>query len=353
MKSALAWMARGLAADAATSLVSLLTAFAALAGLLLACGRSPLDTYVGILRGAFGDWFAITETLVAATPILICGLSVAIAAQVGLTNIGAEGQLYMGAVGATFVALNAGNGSPGVVLPAMALAACALGAAWAGIAGVLRARLGVNETILTLLLNYVALLLVEFLIHGPWQDPASFSWPQTAAFPPAAILPTLPRSRVHLGLGMALVVAAALFAVLFMTRVGAVMRVIAANPRAASHVHDPIAAYLLVAMVLSGAVAALAGMSQVSAIEGRLRAGLSAGYGYSGFLAAWLARHHPLAILPAALLMGALTSGGDSLQLGQRLPFATVNILEGVILLSLVSFERLRLRVGGRATTES
>lgn len=308
--------------------------------LLLVQGRDPLSTYWRVLIGGFGDRFALSETLVAATPIMLCALSVAVAARVGLTTIGAEGQLYVGAIGATYVALAIPEASSWTLIPLMMCAACLCGGLWSGIPGLLRARFGVNETILTLLLNYVAVLLVQFLIHGPWKDPSSFSWPQSAALSSAAQLPRLGNTRIHLGLTFGLGFAFLFWVVLSRTRAGFVARVIGSNARAARYAHYPVARYLVAAMVISGAVAALAGMGQVSAIEGRLRSVLSPGYGYTGFLVAWLTRHNPVAIVFVSLLMGGLLAGADMLQLSEHLPAATLNVFQGLIFFFLLGSEQ-------------
>jgi simple sugar transport system permease protein len=333
--------AKQAAFDSVGSISAVVAAFIVVAVFLWLVDRDPIQTYAGIFSGAFGNWFAITETLVAATPIMLCALGVAIAAWVGLMSVGAEGQLYLGAVGATYVALALPDAPPWQVLPLMFVASCLCGALWSGVPGLLRAKFGVNETIVTLLLNYVAILLVEYLVHGPWQDPESFSWPQTPAFSAAAELPRWSGTRLHLGICFGLVLAIFFWWTLPRTRMGFIVRVIGGNPKAASYAHYPVARYLFVAMLVSGAIAALAGLGQVSAIEGRLRMGISPGYGYTGFLVSWLARHKPLAIVVIAVLMGGLLSGGDSLQLDEKLPFATINILQGCIFFFLLCSEYL------------
>jgi len=319
-----------------------------LTGIFLLCvGRDPIAIYSGIWLGAFGDQFSISETLVAATPIMLCALGVAVAGWVGLMNVGVEGQLYLGAVGATLIALHMPDAAPWQVLLLMLVAAASFGACWSAIPGMLRVWLGVNEVIVSLLLNYVAILLVEFLIHGPWQDPTSTSWPQTAAFPASAELPHLAGGRVHLGLAFG-VILSLLFAVFMpITRVGFIARVIGEHREAAEYSHYKVARYQLVAMLLSGAIAALAGCCQVSAIEGRLRSGISPGYGYTGFLVCWLARHNPLAIIVVSILVGGLLSGADSLQLTAKLPFATVNILQGMIFFCLLASEQFIRKLAG------
>ncbi len=323
-----------------SSLAAVLLAFVLTAVFLLMVGRDPLAVYCGIFAGAFGDSFSISETLVAATPIMLCALAVAVAQWVGMMNVGVEGQLYMGAIGATLVPLSRPDLPAWQMLPLMFVFACLFGGLWASIPALLRVWLGVSEVIVSLLLNYVATLSVEYLIHGPWLDPTTSSWPQTIAFPDSAQLPHLAGQRVHLALALG-VCFSLFFAVLLpITRAGFFARVIGQNPDAAKYAHYPVKRYLLTAMFLSGAIAAIAGFGQVSAIEGRLRAGLSPGYGYTGFLVSWLARHNPIAIVVVSILVGGLLSGADSLQLSAKLPFATVNILQGLIFFCLLASEK-------------
>jgi simple sugar transport system permease protein len=292
-----------------------------------------------MLSGAFGDSFSISETLVTATPIMLCALGVAVAGWLGLMNVGVEGQLYLGAIGATIIPLSMPNLPMWQMLILMFFSACIAGAFWSGVPAILRIWLGVSEVIVSLLMNYVAILLVEFLIHGPWLDPTSSSWPQTIAFPDSAQLPHLGIGRVHLGLLFGVGISLAFALLLPSTRAGFISRVIGQNPNAAEHAHYPLKRYQLIAMLLSGAIAAIAGFGQVSAIEGRLRSGLSPGYGYTGFLVCWLARHNPIAIIIVSILIGGLLSGADSLQLSAKLPFATVNILQGMIFFCLLASE--------------
>jgi len=342
----------------AGSIGSILCGLIAVALFLTLAGRNAIGIYAGMFASAFGDSFALSETLVTATPIMLCALGVAVAGRVGLMNIGVEGQLLAGAVGSTFVALSLPSTTPPwAMLSLMCAAACACGALWSAVPALLKVRLGVNETIVSLLLNYVAALVVEFLIHGPWQDPTTTSWPQTQAFPASAELLHLPGSRVHLGIFIAVAIGIILSIILARTRAGFRANVIGQNPEAAKYAHYPVNRYLIIAMLLSGAVAALAGFSQVSAIEGRLRSGLSPGYGYSGFLVCWLSRQNPLAIIITAVLLGGFLSGADSLQLSEKLPFATVNILQGAIFLFLLASQRslqnlaakIQLRLSSRA----
>ncbi len=330
---------RALAVDVLSSVVAVVLGFALMAVFLLLAERDPIQTFSGLINGGFGTRFGIHETLVAAAPIMLCALAVAVAAWVGLLSIGAEGQLYVGAAGAVAIALAFPNSSAWVLIPLMMAAGAVCGGVWSAVPGALRAKWGVNETIVTLLLNYVGILLVEYLVHGPMQDAEGYGWPQSPQLPKAAELARWPQSRLHLGVAVAPVLALFFWVALNRTRIGFVARVIGANPKAAETAHYPVARYLFVAMLVSGMVAGLAGMIQVSGVEGRLRASLSQGYGYTGFLVAWLARHNPLAIVVVSVLLGGLLTGANNLQLMTKLPFASVNILQGCLFFSLLESE--------------
>lgn len=339
---------------ASGSVASVLLAFLLTSVFLLFVGRNPVEIYSGIISGAFGDQFSFSETLVAATPIMLCALGVAVPGWLGLMNVGVEGQLYLGAIGATFVALFfPHNMAAWAMLTLMGVSACAAGAAFSAIPGVLKVWLNVNEVIVSLLLNYVAILMVEFLIHGPWQDPSTSSWPQTAEFLSIAQLQHFGSTRVHPGFVLAIVLCLLFAVFLPITKMGYIARVIGHSERAARYAHYSVHRYQLIAMLIAGAVAGLAGFGQVSAIEGRLRSGLSPGYGYTGFLVCWLSRHDPIAIIIVSILVGGLLSGADSLQLSAKLPFATVNILEGAIFFCLLASEQFVRKLAGTRIAEA
>jgi simple sugar transport system permease protein len=305
---------------------------------LLIMGKNPLDAYAQILQGAFGDAYGWGEIGVKLIPVVLCALAAAIPARVGLINVGAEGQLHMGAWAATWAALTFGGVLPAfVLLPLMMVLGFFGGGIWAGITGWLRARMGLNEAIATLLLNYVAVLIVQYFVNGPWKDPNNTKWPYTAQFDPAARLPALGDSRVHLGILFAIVAVVAFAYVLSRTRWGYRMRVIGGNADAARWSGFSIDRYLLISMFIGGGLAGLAGMAEVSAIQGRLQAGISNGYGYLGFLASWVALHHPVGLVGTAFLLSAIVVGGDVLQLGLNLPAASVNVLMSLILLGVLA----------------
>lgn len=304
----------------------------AFALLLLVFGRNPLRAYADIFASTLGDSYGFSETLVKVAPLLLTALAVAVPSRIWLINVGGEGQLYVGALCATWAALNLADWPRGPLLAVMALLGFAGGGAWAAIAGVLRARGWASETISTLLLNYVAILLVHYVVFGPWRDPEGLNYPQTAPFTDGAILPAWPGSRVHLGLLLGLLAVAAFAFVIARTRWGLEMRAVGGNVEAAHRLGLPINRYVIVLMIVGGGLAGLAGMTEVSAIQGRLRPSLSPGYGYTGFLISWMAGGHPVGIVVAAFVLAVITAGGDILQMTQALPGSVVNILMAVLL---------------------
>jgi simple sugar transport system permease protein len=266
------------------------------------------------------------------TPLVLTAVAVAIPARIWLINVGGEGQLYIGAIFATWGALTFGHFPGWLLLPLMIVLGFLGGGLWGLIAGLLRARGWVSETISTLLMNYIAILSLNYVVFGPWKDPEGVNYPQTAEFAPAAILPVLGQSRVHLGLALGLL-AVGLFAFFVSrTRWGLEMRAIGGNADAARRNGLPVGRYVIGLMFIGGGLAGLAGMCEVSAIQGRLRPSLSPGYGYTGFLISWMAGGHPLGILGAAFLLAVVTAGGDILQMTQAIPGSVVNILMAVIL---------------------
>ena len=299
---------------------------------LLLQGRNPLLTYADMFSSTLGGEYGRSEVLVVMIPVLLCALAVAVPARVGLVNVGAEGQLYMGAWFASLGALTFTGLPAAVLLPLMLVLSLLGGGLWALVPAFLRARGWLNETISTLLLNYVAILIVQFSVFGPWKDPRSSNFPQSREFVAAAHLPTFGDTRLHAGIIFAFVAVAILFFVLRRTRWGYEMKAIGGNPEASRRAGIPIALYVILALVIGGAVAGLAGFGEVSAIQGRLRPSLSPGYGFIGFLVSWLAGHNPLIIVVMALLLAVLTAGGDSLQINQHLPFASVNLLMALTL---------------------
>jgi simple sugar transport system permease protein len=323
---------------------ALVVALAAFALVLTIQGRDPVQAYSDMFSTTLGTPFGRSEVVVAMIPLLLCALAVALPARVGLVNVGAEGQLYLGGWTAAWVALTFTNLPQVAMLPLMLVMGMVGGALCAMIPAVFRARGWMNETISTLLLNYVAILFVQYFVFGPWKDPQSANFPESPALVPAAQLPTFGATRAHFGIVIALLVVAVLYFVVRRTRWGYEMRAIGGNPEAARRVGIPIGRYVMITLLLGGALAGIAGFGEVSAIQGRLRPDISPGYGYIGFLVSWLAGHHPLTIVLMSFLLAVLTAGGDSLQINQHLPFASVNLLMALTL-AMVLAQRGRMEV--------
>jgi simple sugar transport system permease protein len=320
-------------------------ALAVFAAVLLVAGKDPLKVYGDTLAYTFGNAYGFSELLVRMIPLLLTAVSVALPSRGGLINVGGEGQLLMGAWLATAGALSFPSLPAWLLLPIMTVLGFAGGALWALLPALLRARKLVNETISTLLLNYVAPLVLSWFIFGPWRGTESSSYPQSPAFVPAARLPTLFNTRIHLGLLFGLVCLGLYWIVLTRTRWGMHLRAIGGNAEAAERLGIPVALTVVVALAAGGGVAGLAGMGEVSAIHGRLRQGLSPGYGFTGFLIAWLSGGSPVGILLMTFLFALIMSVGDIMQITQGLPYAAVNILMAIALfIVLGSRERGRAR---------
>lgn len=306
-------------------------AFALVGFFLFLFGHNPLRAYLELFQGSLGTSYGRSEVLVRAIPLMLCAAATAIPARIGLLNVGGEGQLHVGALAATWGALTFSHLPGQILIPLLVVLGLLGGAVAALIPALLRAGFGANETITTLLFNYVITLLVEYMVRGPWKDPTAFNWPYTPEFSDAARLSFYGGTRVHAGLWFALVGLALFYFVLRRTRIGYEIRFIGDNPEAARRAGIPIVRYIILTMCVGGALAGIAGMTEVSAIQGRLRPGISAGFGYTGFLVSWLGLHHPIAIIFMALLFGVVSVGGDMIQLSLNLPYATVNILMALI----------------------
>lgn len=307
------------------------------AGFLLIIGQPPVATLRDLVLFAFGDAYSFSETLVKTTPILLCALAVILPARLGLISVGADGQLYLGALVGTGLVLAMPQAPGPILLPLMLLAGALGGALMALVAGGLKARLRVNETIVTLLLNYVGLLLVNFVVYGPWKDPANLGWPATAPFPETARLPALFDTRAHAGLLIAIALALVLHFVLSRSRTGLVLEILKGNERVGRMAGLDYGRAVLWTMALGGAIAGIAGIAEASTIQGRLQPGLSLGYGLTGFLVAWLSGHNALRAIPLSLLVGGLIAAGDTLQLFAKVPASSVTIMLGLLFVAALA----------------
>jgi simple sugar transport system permease protein len=308
-------------------------------------GASVTGVYYQMFRGAFGSWFSLQNTLVRAAPLMLTALCTALPAQLGLVIIGGEGTLVLGALAAVVAAQWTSGAGPWAVLVAMAVSACVTGAAWTGLAGALRTLRGVNETISSLLLNYIAIGLFKHLVEGPMRDPASLNKPSTRPIGDANALGDIPGTDVHWGLVFGVVACVLAYVLMRRSTFGFAARMIGGNVRAALLSGLPVHRIVIVTCGLAGAVAGLAGMVEVSAVHGSANASLIVGYGYTGILVAFLARHHPLAVIPVAVLLGGIGASGGLLQREEHLPDATVNVLQGILFVVILASETLRGRI--------
>jgi general nucleoside transport system permease protein len=338
-----------------TSLASLLgslsLALFVLAIALALLGRPPQDTLLFMFKGAFGSLYGFSETLLRTVPVLLCALAAAIPAKAGQINIGAEGQFHLGAIGAALVA---GWVSPMGSYPTMFLmvfAAVCFGAAWVAVPAALRAWWGVSEALLTLFLNYIAVFFLQFLVHGPLRDPASQGWPMGPPLASGLLLTPFGGTRLHSGIFIVLLLTVAVLVLLFLTRRGIELRAVGLNPVASDTVGIPVSSYLFISMLLGGALAGLAGYYELVSVQQRLRLNMSLGFGYSGFLVAWICRKNLLLLIPVSILVAALVVGSENLQITSGLPAATGDVVQGLLLLFvLLSAPLLDFFRGRRAT---
>lgn len=300
-------------------------------------GRAPLNLFIEMVKGGFGDGYSFSETLVKTSPILLTALAIALPARLGLISVGAEGQLYLGALFGTGAVLLAFDQPGWLLMPLMLAGAMLGGALWGAIPGLMKTRLGVNETISTLLLNYVGILLVSFVVHGPWKNPDSLGWPATVEFPEGAILPQFFDTRVHMGLVFGIVAAVILHILVTHSRWGLSLQVSRSNPRVGATAGISYEKNVLIVMAIGGLLAGLAGIAEASVIQNRLQDGLATGYGLTGFLVAWLAGQHFLRIIPLSILMGGLMASADSLQLYAQLPKASADILQALLFIIVLA----------------
>lgn len=300
-------------------------------------GADPFAAIEAMIRSTVLDRTGLGEVLVAAVPIILCALATAVPARAGLWNLGGQGQLVMGVIGATAVSLWLPAGTTGwVSLPLLMLGGAVLAAAWAGLSALMRVTVNLNEAISTLLMSYIALRVLDHLVHGPWKDPASLGYPQAELLPESQRLPLLGDGRVHAGIIVVAVLLVAVHYAMRRTTWGFRLRAVGGNGEAARRAGLPVRGLLVGAMLAGGALAGLAGAVQLAGVEHQARPGLAANYAFVGFLVSWMARHEPLKILLAGLVIGAIVVGGDALQIRADLPGASVNILMALLLLAVL-----------------
>ncbi len=314
-------------------------ALAAAAALLALIGANPFDALAALATGALGDRIALENTVVRMGPLLLVGLGVALSFRCGIWNIGGEGQLYAGALASTALVTRALGSEPGAAaLPLSLLVGAGAGALWAGVAALLRVRRGVSEVLSTILLNFVAVLAVAWAVHGPLQE-ASGAYPQSDAFPDLARLAVLPGfRRVHLGLVLAFALPFAVWVLLFRSSAGLRLRAVGLSPDASRYAHVSPERETARVLLVSGALAGVAGALEVCGVTGRLFENLASGYGFTAIAVALLARLNPIGVLPAAFFFAALASGSGAMQRVAGVPSVAVQVIEALVILLSVSF---------------
>ena len=330
-----------------------IAAAAVAAGILFAAiGRDPLACLHALFLAPLADANGWAELVLKATPLLLCALGIAIAVQANVWNIGAEGQLTMGAIAGGAVGLALGPSGGWHVLPLMLLAGIAGGAAWGGIAALLRVRFNAHEILVTLMLSYVAIQLLGWAVHGPLQDPDGFNFPQSRLFDADAVLPPLIEgSRVTVASLIALAGVPAAAILMDRTLAGYRLRVVGLAPDAARYAGFSQDASVWFCLLLSGGLAGLAGVCEVAGPIGQLTPTISPGYGFAAIIVAFLGRLRPVGLLFAALFMALLYLGGETLQITQQVPLAATGVIQGTLLLFLLGADvliRYRLRLGRR-----
>lgn len=306
---------------------------------LLALGASPTGVFIALYEGAFGNWIAFTDSLVKATPLVFTGLAISVAFSAALWNIGADGQLVMGAIAAGAIGPFL-NGCPRPLGLAIVLFAGAFaGAIWSGICGWLRAARNTNEVISTIMLNFVAAQILSWTVHGPLME-ASRAYPESMPITPSAeMYMFMAPTRLNLGMILALLLAATIYFVLFRSDAGFQLRAMGKNRRAANFFRIPIASITVWTMALSGALAGLGGAVQISAINHRLYEKISPGWGFEAIAVALVARLNPLGIVVAAFFFGALDNGSQAMQRAEGVSPVLVQVIQAMVILILLAFD--------------
>jgi len=305
---------------------------------LLLLKTNPIVAYSAMFRGAFGSINGWSQSLVKATPLLLVGLGVCIAFRASVINVGGEGQIILGAIAGTWVALTFGDLPRGILVPLCMLAGFLAGSLWGFIPGLLKARFKVNEILSTIMLNSIALQLMNFLLQGPMMDPEGIAagtfLAQSARLPPSSWLTRLvPRTMLHSGVYVALFFAFAVYIFLWRTTIGYQIRAVGLNPQASRYSGINVPFNQMLSLTIAGGLSGLAGVIEVMGVHRRILEGLTGGYGFTGIVAALLGSLHPLGLVPASVLFGGLLVGANTMQRAVQIPAALINAILGLIVL--------------------
>lgn len=318
------------------TVLTIMTAVLIFGFFMLLQGLNPFEIYANMVVSTLGNGYGIGQVVVKTCPFILVAVATAISAKAGLVNVGGEGQLVIGALLSTFVAVFIGKSLPGILGILLMFAAGALGGAvWSGLAGVMKVKARMNETLTTVIMNYIAYDVVSFFVYGTLKDPDSFSWPMSPEIADKLKLPEISMG-VSIGIVIAVCVAFAAWFVLKKSACGYRLRVIGGNTEAAKHAGFSVAKIQMAAMLIAGAISGVAGMIEIAGVEGRLRTTTGSNYGYYGFLAAWMAWNNPLAAIITSAVIGFLCVAGNVLEISSGLPSSGTKILMALVLLAIL-----------------
>ena len=306
--------------------------------LILLSGSDPIVAYQIMLKGAFGGPRQLTETILKATPLLLIGLGLTVAFRARVWNIGAEGQYFIGALFGSFVALQFSTLPPVIVIPATLVAGIIGGAVWGFIPALLRTWRGVSEIITTLMFNYIAIFVIEYVARVPLRDPDGFL-PETAQFDKAVRLSGLFNTRIHPGVFLVLALIPIVYVLIWRTPIGFRLRAVGSKTSVARFVGIYVNRSIVFVLIISGGMAGMAGIMEVSFLHSRLKGGISGGYGFTAILVALLGRLHPVGVLFAALFFSALDIGADTMHTFTGLPISLADTIQALVVLFVVGFE--------------
>ncbi len=344
-RQSVSWIRAGLA-----PVWAILAAMAICAVLIVWTGTPVLTAYALLIKGAFGSAFAINETLTRSIPLIFTGLAAAVAFRAKFYNIGAEGQLYAGALAATFFGTGLVTLPPVLMVPFLMLAGAIAGGLLLLVPVLLKTRMKVDEVVTTLLLNFVVLLTVSYLIEGPWKDPMSLGWPQAASIIDEGILPPLlAKGRLHLGFVIAVAMAVVIWAMIRFTVLGYEIRAVGFNATAAEFSGINVGRSVVITAMISGGLAGMAGVSETAGLKGYLTLDLSPGFGYTGIAVAMLAQLNALGVVPAAIFLSAVYVGADAMSRAVNIPTYIADVLVGASVLAVlcsVLLSQYRVRFG-------
>lgn len=325
-------------------LLAVMAALSIGAIILLVFGFNPINAYQIMLEGIFGNNRNFSEVLIKTTPVIFTGIAVAAAYSCGIWNIGAEGQLYLGAIFATYVGVFWTNLPTYILVPLVFLAGFIGGGLWAIIPGLLKVWIKANEVVVTIMLNYIALGITSFLVTGPMQEMGSYN-PQTAMIADAARLPRIWEPyRLHLGFILAVALAILMMIVLYRTPLGFSIRTVGSNISAARYAGIPVNRTIIIAMLLSGGAAGLGGAVEIAGLAGRLYASISPGFGYDGIAVSLLVNNNPLGTIFSGFLFGGLRAGSEMMQMKAAIPAVLIQVIQGLTIAFVIAFGVLKIK---------